>query len=74
MKTIKKRILERKKQEKRADDSDEIAVKRYETYEKTSEPVLNYYNKSNLVKVVNGESTISEINSEISGLIDTIKG
>ncbi len=74
METIKKRILERKKQEKRADDSEEIAVKRYETYEKTSEPVLNYYNKSNLVKVVNGESTISEINSEISGLIDTIKG
>jgi len=74
LETIKKRISERKKQEKRADDSEEIAVKRYETYEKTSEPVLNYYNKSNLVKVVNGESTISEINSEISGLIDTIKG
>jgi hypothetical protein len=26
------------------------------------------------LKVVNGEATISEINSEISGLIDGIKG
>jgi hypothetical protein len=26
------------------------------------------------LKVVNGETTISEINSEISGLIDGIKG
>ncbi len=72
--TVKKRILERQAQEKRADDSEQIAIKRYETYEKSSEPVLDHYKKLNLVKVVNGEATISKINTEISVLIDTIKG
>ena len=38
------------------------------------ESLIEYYKKSNLFKVVNGEAGISEINSEISGLIDTIKG
>ena len=72
--TIKKRILERKKQEKRSDDNEEVALKRFKTYEKSSEPVLEYYNKSDLVKVVNGEAGISEINTEISEIIDAIKG
>ena len=74
LETVKKRILQRQTQENRADDNEEIAIKRYQTYEKSSEPVLNYYKQSNLLKVVNGEATISEINSEISDLIDTIKG
>ena len=74
LETVKKRILERQSQENRADDNEEIAIKRYQTYEKSSEPVLHYYKQSNLLKVVNGEATISEINTEISYLIDTIKG
>ncbi len=74
LETIKKRITERKSQEQRIDDSDEIAIKRFKTYELSSEPVLDYYKQSNLLKVINGENTISEINVEISGLIDAIKG
>ena len=74
LETVKKRIIERQSQENRADDNADIAIKRYQTYEKSSEPVLHYYKQSNLLKVVNGEATISEINSEISDLIDTIKG
>ena len=74
LETVKKRILLRQTEEKRADDNEEIAIKRFKTYEKSSEPVLDYYEQSNLLKVVNGEAGISEINSEISGLIDTIKG
>ena len=74
LKTIKKRILERQTQEKRADDNEEIAVKRYKNYENSIEPVINYYKKSNLLKVVNGETTIGEINGEISDLIEAIKG
>ncbi|MEC6986954.1 MAG: adenylate kinase [Pseudomonadota bacterium] len=72
--TVIKRILERQNQEKRADDNKEIAIKRFETYEKSSEPVINYYQQSNLIKVINGEASIPEINTEISGLIETIKG
>ena len=69
-----KRILERQFQEKRSDDNEETAIKRFKNYEKSSEPVIDYYKKSNLLKVVNGEAGISEINSEISGLINAIKG
>ena len=74
LETVKKRILERQAQEKRADDNEKIAIKRYKTYEKSSEPVIDYYKRSNLLKVVNGEAGITEINVEISGLIDAIKG
>ena len=74
LETIKKRILERKSIEKRADDNEEIVIKRFQTYEKSSEPVLNYYKQTKLLQVVNGENSISQINNEISGLIDSMKG
>ena len=74
LETVKERILERQNQEQRADDNEVIAIKRFQTYEKSSEPVLDYYKQSNILKVINGEAGISEINAEISGLIETIKG
>ena len=72
LETIKKRILERKKLEKRSDDSEEIAIKRFITYEDNIKPVIDFYKQSNLLKVVDGEATISEISNEISGLIKGI--
>ena len=72
LETIKKRISERKNLEKRKDDSEEIAIKRYDTYENNSKPVLEFYKHSGLLKVVNGEASITEINSEISALIEAI--
>ena len=74
LETIKKRILERKVLEKRSDDNEEIAIKRFETYENNIRPVIDFYKQSKLLKVVNGEATISEISDEISGLIESIKG
>ena len=74
LETIKKRISERLSQEKRADDNEEVVINRFKTYEKSTEPVIDYYEQSNLLKVVNGEAGISEINTEISRIIDTIKG
>lgn len=74
LKTIKKRISERKNLENREDDSDEIAIKRFKTYENNIRSVINFYKQSNLLKEVNGEATILEINDEISDLIDRIKG
>ena len=74
LKTIKKRILERKNLEKRDDDKEEIAIKRYKTYEENIKPVIDFYKQSNLLKEVNGEASINEISNEISGLIDGIKG
>ena len=74
LQTIIKRINERKNLEQRADDSEDIAVKRYKMYEKNIEPVIEFYKESKLLRVVNGEKSISEINDEISGLINGIKG
>ena len=72
--TIKKRISERKLQEKRSDDLEEIAVKRFETYEKNINPVIDFYKQSKLLKVINGEGSITQINNEISEIIEGIKG
>ena len=74
LKTIKKRISERKLQEKRSDDLEEIAVKRFETYEKNINPVIEFYKQSKLLKVINGEGSITQINNEISEIIEGIKG
>ena len=72
--TVKKRILERQTQENRSDDNEEVAVKRFKTYENSSKDLLDYYERSDLLKVINGEAGISEISTEISDLIEGIKG
>ena len=74
LETIKKRISERKTLEKRADDYEDIAIKRYETYEKSTEPVIEYYKKLNLLKVIDGERSIDQINKEISDIISLTIG
>jgi len=60
--------------QKRSDDTLDIAVTRYETYEKNIKPVIDFYEEIKLLKVVDGETSISGITNEISGLIDSIKG
>jgi len=60
--------------QKRSDDTLDIAISRFETYEISIKPVIDFYKESKLLKVVNGETPISEITDEISGLIDALKG
>ena len=60
--------------QKRGDDTLEVATKRYETYEKTTEPLIDYYDNLNLLKVVNGESPIDQIYKEITDIIRLIEG
>jgi len=74
LETIKKRILERRNLEKRTDDNEETAIRRYKTYEKSTEPLIKFYNKLNLLKVINGEGNITQINKEIGDLIGAIEG
>jgi len=74
LETIKKRISERKTLEKREDDNEKTAIKRFEMYEKNIKNVIEFYKESNLLTVVNGEKPISEISNEISDLIEGIKG
>ena len=74
MDTIIKRILDRKNAEKRSDDNRDIAIKRFRTYESNIKPVIDFYKQSNLLREINGEASITEINDEIRGLIDANKG
>ena len=74
LETIKKRISERKNLENRIDDDEQVAIKRFMNYENNIKPLIDFYKQSNLLKVVNGEASISAISVEISGLIESIKG
>ncbi len=58
--------------QKRTDDTLDIAITRFETYEENIKPVIDFYKESKLLKVVNGETSINEITNEISGLIEAI--
>ena len=58
--------------QKRTDDTLSIAISRYETYEKNIKPVMDFYAECKLLKVVNGETSISEITNEFSRLIESI--
>jgi adenylate kinase len=57
----------------RDDDNAEVATKRYETYEKSTEPVLQYYEKMNLVKDINGETDIESIYNKINDYLSVIE-
>ena len=46
--------------------------KGFETYEKSTEPVIEYYKKLNLLKVIDGEKPIDQISKEISDIISLI--
>jgi adenylate kinase len=59
---------------KRADDNVDVAVKRYETYELSTEPVLDFYKKMNLVKDLDGEMNIASIQGKISDFLTVIEG
>ena len=74
LETVKKRISKRKILEKRSDDNEIIAIKRYKNYENSIKPVIDFYKQSNLLREVNGEASVTEISDEISGLIVAIKG
>jgi len=60
--------------QKRDDDNVDIAIKRFETYEKSTQPVLEYYKKMNIVKDVNGETDINSIYSKINDYLSVIEG
>ena len=60
--------------QKRDDDNVEVAIKRFETYEKSTEPVLKFYKNMDLIKDINGEKNIESIQAEISDYLTVIEG
>ena len=58
---------------KRDDDILDVAIKRYETYEKSTEPVLDFYRKMDLIKDINGEDEINTIYIKINEYLAAIE-
>ena len=68
--TIIKRIEKRKITEKRSDDDSNTILKRYETYMKTTQPVLNFYSENPNFKEINGGLEIDEITRKIDNFLN----
>ena len=68
--TIIKRIEKRKVIEKRSDDDLSTILKRYDTYMKTTQPVLNFYSENPNFKEIDGGLEIDEITRKIDTFIN----
>ena len=68
--TILKRIEKRKIIENRSDDDSDTILKRYDTYMKTTKPVLNFYSKNQNFKEIDGSLEIDEITRKIETFIN----
>ena len=63
--TIIRRIEKRKAEEKRSDDDLDTILKRYDTYLKTTSPVLDYYSSKQNFYELDGNQEIGQINEQI---------
>ena len=68
-KSIIKRIEKRKVEEKRGDDDLDTILKRYDTYLKTTSPVLEYYSSNQNFYKLDGNQEIDQINKQIEGFL-----
>ena len=63
------RIEKRKVVEKRSDDDLDTILKRYDTYMKTTKPVLDYYSAKPNFNEIDGGLKIAEITSKINDIL-----
>jgi adenylate kinase len=63
------RIAAREKIEGRADDSQEIAKKRLETYKEQTVPLIAYYSKQGNLHTIQGEASIESIRKQIENIV-----
>ena len=68
--TILKRLENRKIIENRSDDISNTIIRRYETYMKTTQPVLNFYSENPNFKEIDGGLEIEEITRKIDAFIN----
>ena len=68
--TIIQRIEKRKILEKRSDDELDTILKRYDTYMKTTKPVLDFYSKNSNFYELDGSLEINKITSKIDAFIN----
>ena len=68
--TIIKRLEKRKIIENRSDDDSETILKRYDTYMKTTKPVLNFYSSNPNFREIDGSLEIDEITRKIDTFVN----
>lgn len=68
-----KRILKRSKSSGRSDDNLKTIETRLKVYKKLTEPILDYYKKSEILKEVDGRQSITKIAKEIKKIIKEAK-
>ena len=68
--TIIKRIEKRKVIENRSDDDVKTILKRYDTYMKTTKPVLDFYSKNPNFHEIDGALEIDEITNKIDAFLE----
>ena len=57
----------------RSDDNEKTILKRYDTYENKTLPILNYYKKQSLLTNIDGMNKIDEIYKEIRQIMPPLK-
>ncbi len=64
------RIEKRKSLENRSDDDTNTILKRYDTYMKTTKPVLEFYSKNPNFKEIDGSQEIDQITRKIDAFLN----
>ena len=57
-------------EEKRADDTSEVLIKRLDEYKTQTEPLSEYYKNNKKFKKINGMKSISEVSLDIENFLD----
>jgi adenylate kinase len=66
---IVQRLVKRGQETGRADDTREVIVTRFQVYEEQTAPLISYYGKRKLLRVVNGMGTLEEVFGRIESAI-----
>ncbi|MCC6906015.1 MAG: adenylate kinase [Anaerolineae bacterium] len=64
------RIMQRSKKEGRADDTMEVALRRFTIYLTETAPLVGYYHAYGLLERVNGEQTIDEVAADLLAAVE----
>ena len=73
LETMEKRLLERAKTSGRSDDNPEAIKKRFTTYQEETKPVVEHFEKQNLIRKINAERDVSEVYADTQKVLDPIK-
>ena len=69
LKTSKKNLIKRLLLRKRFDDTKKNIEERYEIFLKRTLPVINYYKKGGILKVIDGNPSIKNVSKEIKKVL-----